>query len=122
MIRRRDVLLLAAAGLAASAATAALPPAERARIDRLIRYVQTRKDVRFIRNSRDYSSEEAADFLRKKLDKMGEHVNSAREFIDQIASKSSTSGEAYAIRYANGRTEPAAKFLGDELRRMDAGK
>ena len=122
MIRRRYVLLLAAASLGAGAATAALPPAERARIDRLIRYVETRKDVRFIRNNRDYSSEDAAAFLRKKLDKMGEHVNSAREFIDQIASKSSTSGEAYSIRFANGRTEPAAKFLGDELHRMDAGK
>ncbi len=122
MIRRRDLLLLAAAGFAASAATATLPPAERARIDRLIRYVETRKDVRFIRNGHDYSSEEAAGFLRKKLDKMGEHVNSAREFIEQIASKSSTSGEAYSIRFANGRIEPAAKFLGDELHRMDAGK
>jgi hypothetical protein len=122
MIRRRDLLVLAGAALAAGAARAALPPAERARIERLIRYVETRKDVRFIRNGHDYSSDDAAAFLRKKLDKMGEHVNSAREFIEQIASKSSTSGEAYGIRLPNGRIEAAAKFLSDELRRMDAGK
>lgn len=122
MIRRRHVLCLMAALTGVGAAWADPSPAERARIERLIRYVESRKDVRFVRNGTDYSCNDAAKFLRKKLGSMGEHVNSATDFIDQIASRSSTSGQPYLIRFANGQTEPAAKFLGDELKRMDAGK
>ncbi|WP_161974459.1 DUF5329 family protein [Piscinibacter terrae] len=122
MIHRRHVLCLIAALAGSGAARAELSPAERARIERLIRYVESRKDVRFVRNGTDYSCDDAAKFLRKKLDSMGEHVNTAHEFIDQIASKSSTSGQPYTIRFASGLIEPAAKFLQDELKRMDAGK
>jgi hypothetical protein len=122
MIHRRHVLCLIGALAGVGTASAELGPAERARIERLIRYVESRKDVRFVRNGTEYSCNDAAKFLRKKLDSMGEHVNTAREFIDQIASKSSTSGQPYAIRFSNGHTEPAAKFLQDELKRMDSGK
>ena len=50
---------------------------------------------------------------------MGEHVTTAQQFIDQIASKSSTTGQAYLVRYDDGKTVPVARFLGDELARMD---
>jgi hypothetical protein len=50
---------------------------------------------------------------------MGEHVTTARQFIDEIASRSSTSGQPYLIRFADGRSVSAAQFLGDELQRMD---
>jgi hypothetical protein len=50
---------------------------------------------------------------------MGEHVETAAQFIEQIASRSSTSGEPYLIRFTDGRTVAAARFLGDELERMD---
>jgi hypothetical protein len=103
----------------ALAAQAAPPPAEQARIERLIQFVETQKDIHFVRNGSAYSSKDAAKFLRRKFEKMGEHVGTAQQFIEQIASKSSTSGEAYRIRYADGREVPAAKFLGDELKRMD---
>ena len=46
-------------------------------------------------------------------------VNTAQQFIEQIASKSSTSDEPYVIRFTDGREMPAAKFLSDELKRMD---
>lgn len=122
MIRRRAFIALMGAMAGAEVAWAGLPPAERARIDRLIHYVASRKDVKFVRNGSEYSSTDAADFLRKKLDKMGEHVGTAHDFIEQIASKSSTSGQPYSVRFANGHSELVAKFLGDELKRMDSGK
>ena len=50
---------------------------------------------------------------------MGEHVTTAAQFIDQIAARSSTSGQAYLLRYPDGRTVPAAQVLADELRRID---
>jgi hypothetical protein len=102
------------------AALAGVPPAEQARIDRLIGLVGSQSDAQFIRNGAAYSCKDAARFLRGKLDKIGEHVSTAQQFIEQIASKSSTSGQAYLIRFADGRVVTAAAFLGDELRRMDA--
>lgn len=118
--RRRLLVALAAAAVALPAR--ALAPVEKARIDQLIQYVASRKDVKFVRNGTAYSSADAAKFLRGKLDKMGEHVTSARDFIEQIASKSSTTGQPYLIRFADGRTEPSARFLGEELRRIDGGQ
>jgi hypothetical protein len=118
-MQRRTVLLM---GLLAAAAVSAAPSAaEKARIERLIAYVEAQTTIRFVRNGSAYSSKDAAKFLRGKYEKMGEHVTTAQQFIEQIASKSSTTGEAYLIRFADGRQVPAARFLGDELKRMDQG-
>jgi len=92
---------------------------EQARIERLLRYVEVQKRATFLRNGKAYSCREAALFLRAKYAKMGEHVTTAAQFIEQIASRSSTTGEAYKMRLADGRTVTAAKALGDELVRMD---
>ena len=118
MLRRR--FLTAAASVLATMAQAAPPPHEQTRIDRLIRFVESQKDMKFVRNGSEYSCAEAAKFLRGKLESMGGEVKTAREFIERIASKSSTSGEPYHVKFADGRLIPTAQFLGDELRRMDA--
>jgi translation initiation factor 2B subunit (eIF-2B alpha/beta/delta family) len=115
--RRR--LLAFPCGLLASIARAGITPAEQARIDRLIDYIESRKDLTFIRNGSEYSCEDAARFMRRKLRSMGENVTTAQQFIEQIASKSSTTGKPYLIRYADGKTVTAAVFLGEELKRMD---
>lgn len=116
----RRFLLLVGLMWFAQTALAVVPPAEQARIDRLIGFVGSQARTQFIRNGAAYSGKDAAKFLRGKLDKIGEHVGTAQQFIEQIASKSSTSGQAYLIRFADGRVVTAAEFLGDELRRMDA--
>lgn len=118
-MRRRELLSVLAAAVFAVPAAAAPSAAERARIERLIAYVAAQKDITFVRNGSVYPAADAAKFLRGKFDKMGEHVNTAQQFIDEIASRSSTSGQPYQIRFADGRSVPAAQFLGDELRRMD---
>ena len=125
MVRRRSVaigpmalsvLMLASAGSSA----AAPPPHEQARIDKLIRHVETQKGMTFIRNGTEYSCADAARFLRGKMDSMGAEVTTAREFIDRIATKSSMSGKPYQVRFSDGRLVPAAQFLGDELKRLEA--
>jgi len=116
-MQRRLVLLGSLA--VATAVHAAPSEAERARIERLIAFVAAQKDIQFVRNGTAYGAADAAKFLRGKFEKMGEHVGTAQQFIDQIASRSSTSGQPYLIRFTDGRTVPAAQFLGDELRRMD---
>ena len=116
---RRRIVLVGLLAAAFAVAQAAPSEAERARIERLIAYVGAQKDLKFVRNGSAYSPADAAKFLRGKFDKMGEHVSTAQQFIDEIASRSSTTGQAYLIRFADGRSLPAAQFLGDELRRMD---
>jgi hypothetical protein len=121
-MRRRLLLLSGSLWLPLAWAGDVMPEAERARVERLIVYVESRSDVAFVRNGTAYSSRDAASFLRGKMDRMGRGVTSAQQFIEQIASKSSTSGEPYMIRHADGRMEQSAKFLGEELKRMEAAK
>ena len=118
-MKRRRILAATFFALAAGRSVAALSAIEAARIERLIQYIDAQRHLKFVRNGTAYSGTEAARFLRAKFEKMGEHVTTAAQFIDQIASHSSTSSQAYLIRFADGRTVPAAQFLGEELRRMD---
>ena len=125
MVRRRILVTgaMALSGLmlaSAGGSAAAPPPHEQARIDMLIRHVETQKGMTFIRNGTEYSCADAARFLRGKMDSMGAEVSTAREFIDRIATKSSMSGKPYQVRFSDGRQVPAAKFLGDELKRLEA--
>ncbi len=103
----------------AISAVAAPTAHERSRIDGLIHYIAAQKDMKFIRNGTEYSCAEAAKFLRRKLEAMGGEVTTAREFIDRIGTKSSTSGALYQVKFADGRLMTSAQFLGDELRRME---
>ena len=121
MTMRRRRLLAALLSIGAAGASGAAPDAiEQARIERLLRFVESLTSASFVRNGKAYSCRDAARFLRAKYAKMGEHVTTAAQFIDQIASRSSTSGEVYLVRFADGRTTPAAQVLRDELARIDA--
>ncbi|HZT56290.1 MAG TPA: DUF5329 family protein [Burkholderiaceae bacterium] len=105
--------------MALRAAAAAPPPHEQARIEKLIRFVEGQRDIKFIRNGTEYSSAEAGKFLRGKLEAMGQEVNTAREFIERIASRSSMSGKPYEVKFADGRMMLASQFLGAELKRLE---
>ncbi len=118
MIKRRWLVAALLLG-AARVSRAAADELEQARIDRLIDYVEAQKRMVFVRNGKDHSCQDAALFLRAKYAKMGGLVTTAAQFIDQIASRSSTTGEVYKVRLADGRLLPAAKVLRDELARMD---
>jgi len=120
MMRRRlvagSLLLLGTAGVPVRAA----PPAqEQSRIDRLIRYVESQKAIKFIRNGTEYTAEDAGKFLRGKLEAMGSEVTTARQFIRRIASRSSMSGQPYHVRLADGQILLAENFLEDELQRIE---
>jgi hypothetical protein len=125
MVRRRFLMIgsMALSGLmlASAGSSAAAPsPHEQVRIDKLIRHVETQKGMTFIRNGTEYSCADAARFLRGKMDSMGAEVSTAREFIDRIATRSSMSGKPYQVRFHDGHLIPAAQFLGDELKRLEA--
>ena len=120
-MRSRHLLAWVAVACLGNVPAVAAPTAlEQSRIDRLIHHVETQKGAAFIRNGREYTAQEAAQFLRGKMEANGEDVTTAREFIDRIATRSSTSGALYQIRLADGRQVPAASFLGDELKRIES--
>jgi hypothetical protein len=119
-MQSRRALLIAAAALGAAWPAGAAPPAaEQARIDRLIGVVASRSDLQFVRNGSAYKAADAARFLREKLKSQGRDVQTAEDFIERIASRSSTSGKAYLIRHADGREQPAGAFLREELQRLE---
>jgi hypothetical protein len=115
----RRCFLAGVGSLVALGAMAAPPPQEQSRIEHLIRYVEAHRDMKFIRNGSEYDCDDAAKFLRGKLEAMGREVNTAREFIERIASKSSMSGEPYHVKFADGKMMLASQFLGDELKRLE---
>lgn len=68
-----------------------------AEIDFLLDTVVTSNCI-FIRNGSDYKPEAARDHLQMKRKRGKRYFNSAEEFIEKIASKSSWSGKNYVIR------------------------
>jgi hypothetical protein len=90
------------------------------KIERLITAVQSLTGAVFIRNGVEHTPTDAAAHLRTKLEASGGAITTASDFIDRLASQSSTSGKPYEIRYPDGRTVPAADFLRSELAKLDA--
>jgi hypothetical protein len=115
----RRCFVAGAVSLVALGAMAAPPPQEQTRIERLIRMVEMRKDMKFVRNGTEYDCADAAKFLRGKLEAMGKEVTTARDFIERIASKSSMSGEPYHVKFSDGKTMLASVFLSEELKRLE---
>lgn len=109
------VLLGGAAGAAQSAPSAA----EMARIERLLVMIGTRRDMRLVRNGTEHDTDTAVSFLRGKLKHYGSDIKTAEEFIERLASKSSTTGQLYWVRLSDGREIPAGDFLRIELTRLD---
>lgn len=104
----------------ASGALAALPAplSEAAKIDALIRAIEARSDLRFLRNEVEYSASEAALHLRMKLAIAGSQIKTADDFIEHLATGSSVTGKPYLVRFVDGKLVPSAEFLRGELKRI----
>ena len=84
---------------------------ETKKIEFLLKEVEQLKGAKFWRNGSSHSPKQAADHLRMKWEKAGKSIKTAKDFIDKIASKSSTSGKPYEIEFENGtKTETRAFF------------
>ncbi len=79
------------------AGAASRPPAEQEKIDWLLDRVRA-SDAIFLRNGAAYDGGKAASHLRRKLFFAGGRVQTAREFIAGIATRSEESGQPYGIR------------------------
>jgi hypothetical protein len=90
-----------------------------ARIEHLISHVESLKGAVFIRNGTEYDTKAAGGHLRMKLDKAGDKVKTAEDFIDGLASKSSVSGKPYQIRKPDGTVVETKPYLYSKLKDYD---
>jgi hypothetical protein len=97
-------------------------PSEQAKIQSLIASVENLPGAVFIRNGTEYDGHKAADHLRLKLKYAGKRVQTADQFITNLATGSSMSGKPYTIRFADGRTVESAAYFRAELKRIEAGR
>ncbi|CAH0126549.1 DUF5329 domain-containing protein [Pseudomonas mediterranea] len=76
-------------------------------------------ECQFVRNGEAFAGPEARAHLEKKLDYLEDKnkVNSAEDFIDLAATKSSMSGRDYEVRCPEG-TQPAGAWLKRELQKQ----
>jgi hypothetical protein len=94
------------------AAHAAPPAAAVTEINYLLDFVD-RSGCKFYRNGSWYDSHRAQSHLRSKYDYLvaRDRIKSAEDFIDQAATQSSVSGEAYQIRCELGAAVPSNRWL-----------
>ena len=118
MNRIRRLLLVLAALLALSplAAFAGSNP----EIEALIARVEHAQGVVFIRNGSDHDAVEAAAHLRRKLAAAHGRITTAEQFIDKLGTRSSMTGIAYRVRFADGREIDSATWLRQLLREVRA--
>ena len=73
----------------------------------------------FNRNGRQHTAKEAAAHLELKYARAGKHIDSADEFITQLASSSSFTGRPYLMS-CEGDTLPAEDWMIDALEQIRA--
>ena len=116
--------VLVVQGVSAATAVPTAPLSDAEKIQALIRTVEARKDLQFIRLDVAHSAREAANVLRIKLAFAGDRVKTVDDFIDHVAT-ATQSGKPYYVRYPDGREVTSAEFLRQELKRIErppAGK
>lgn len=93
---------------------------EKKKIEFLISSVQNLKGAKFIRNGSEHDCVEAAKHLRLKLEKAGNRVKTADDFIRLCASKSYITGTPYIIKFPDGKTITAEKYLREKLKEYNS--
>ncbi len=91
---------------------------ETGKIERLIAIIAAMEDAVFIRNGDEHSAEDAADHLRSKWRWKAGEIETAEQFIDEVATRSSQTGEPYRIRLPDGTVVPTGEYLRERLEQM----
>jgi len=112
-------LLLLFAAIPRFCGAQSAPAAEKQKIEALIKRVGELKDAKFVRNGSTYEPRTAVRFLRGKWEANDAKVKTARDFIDNVASFSGTSGKPYLIRFKDGRELKSSDFLLAELKKLE---
>lgn len=116
----RAIFLLVTLGLLTSAVTLAAPsPKARQEIDALIGALATSK-CEFQRNGKWYDAADARSHLQRKYDYLLKKklVDTAEQFIERAASKSSMSGREYRVRCPKQAEQTSASWFQAQLRQL----
>jgi hypothetical protein len=119
-LARLDVVLVGVdhAEFVLDAAPAKTALAESEKIDRLIAAVERLENATFLRNGSEHDARDAARHLRRKLAAAGDEPLTAERFVEDLAARSSVSGEEYRVRFADGRVATLREFLRERLAAM----
>ncbi|HYC77207.1 MAG TPA: DUF5329 family protein [Planctomycetota bacterium] len=79
-------------------------------------------DATFVRNGAEHSSTKAAEHLRTKWSGSRARIATARQFIADVATSSSTSGDPYQILFSDGRSVSLETFLVEKLHLIERGR
>jgi hypothetical protein len=99
-------------------AVAAEPTSEAEKIEALIKHIEGLAEVKFVRNGSPYDAKTAGRFLRAKWDAKQDEIKTAAEFIEKVASMSSTSGKPYLIRFKDGTETKSGEYLKAQLKKL----
>jgi len=91
-------------------------PAEQARIEQLLTTLAQDPHHQFERSGTRYTGTEAARFLRAKWQAKGSHIRTAEEFVEQIGSRSTTTGKPYRVCTGPEACIPAREHLTSVLK------
>lgn len=104
---------------AAWAGEAPRSPRENARITALLDAVVD-SNVEFVREGSAYSGVEGRKHLERKLRYAGDRIQTAEEFIEGLASRSSITGRPYLVRLPGGAEMESGMWLRQRLAEIDA--
>jgi hypothetical protein len=93
---------------------------EKKKIEFLISSVHNLKGAKFIRNGSEHDCVEAAQHLRLKLEKAGNRVKTADDFIRLCSSKSYITGTPYTIKFPDGKAVASEKYLREKLKEYNS--
>jgi hypothetical protein len=94
------------------------PTTEKQKIEALIKHVEEMKGAQFVRNDKEYDAKSAAKFLRSKWEANEAEIKTAKDFIEKVASVSSTTGKPYLIRLKDGKEMKSSDYLLAELKKV----
>ena len=109
----------------ASSATSRSALSEPQKIELLLARIRSTEDARFIRNGEEHSAGDAAEHLLMKWTRAGGPQNSkatAADFIEQVGTRSSLSGEEYRIRLSGGRLFLVPSGCASSLRKLSPAR
>lgn len=112
MIRPLTILAISLAAIASSPMVFAGTMDEE--IDYLLATVGD-SSCTFIRNGKRYSSKDAQEHLQTKRKRGKRYFDSADEFIERLASKSSMSGKMYLIQCGENEEQPSGEWFAARL-------
>jgi Family of unknown function (DUF5329) len=114
----RKLAFVALMLISAASAAEGVPPVAQQEINHLFAYLKA-SGCQFSRNGSWYTPQEAVDHLNDKYQYLIHHdmVNTAEDFIEYAATKSSWSGKAYEVKCGSAAAEETSGWFRAELQK-----